>query len=213
MISTPHLLAFIGIIAVGTISPGPDFAMVVRQAAVSGRVAGSATSLGISVGIFGWMVATATGLAALLAASAIAYAVVKGVGALYLLYLGVKALREAARRGEKTVDAPVAAAPRLPVWRAFRQGLLCNVLNPKAAAIYLALVPQFLGDDPGPGLVVLLGAIASGITLVWYVGVSNLVGAFRTFLRRPKVRRVIDAVTGSVLVALGIRVAATARSV
>lgn len=211
MISTAHLLAFVGIIAIGTISPGPDFAMVVRQAAVAGRLAGSATSLGIAVGIFGWVLATATGLAALLAASAIAYAVVKGVGALYLLYLGVKALREAVRGG-KTAEAPAAPVRRTNIWRAFRQGLLCNVLNPKAAAIYLALVPQFLGEAPGPGLVVLLGAIASGITLVWYVGVSNLVGAFRTVLRRPRVRRVLDAVTGSVLVALGIRVAVTARS-
>ena len=213
MLSTAQLLAFIGIIALGTVSPGPDFAIVVRQSAVSGRLAGTATSLGIGAGIFFWMVATATGLAAVLAASAIAYGVVKVVGAVYLLFLGWKALREAARRGGPRVAASAAdeAGPKVAVWKAFRQGVVCNVLNPKVAVFYVALMPQFVGGGEGVGVVLLLAAIAAGITVVWYVGVANLVGSLRALLRRPRVKRAIDAVTGAALVGLGVRLAVATR--
>src|SRR5690606_20047641 len=110
---------------------GPDFAIVVRQSVASGARSGMAAALGVGAGVFAWAVSAAIGVAALLAASAVAFTIVKVAGAAYLLYLGVRALRSAAQRSqEPTADA--AGRTAASGWRSFRQGLITNVLNPKA---------------------------------------------------------------------------------
>src|SRR5262245_20801019 len=140
--STTQVLALSGVILLGAMSPGPDFVIVTRSAALSGRRAGMACAAGIGAGVFVWSAVTAAGVAGLLAASAVAFTVVKLAGAAYLMLLGIRALL-AARRGEYSESG--AARPNLTSpWRAFRQGLLTNLLNPKVAVFFIALVPQFL---------------------------------------------------------------------
>lgn len=204
-----RLLLFAGIVQLGVVSPGPDFAITVRNTVISGRRMGMVTALGIATGIVVWSLGAALGVAALLAASARAYLVVKLIGAAYLLFLGVKAVRSALR-GEYTAavgGGGERTAPRLGT--GFRQGLLCNVLNPKVAAFYMALIPQFLPPAPQVVDVLALSAISVTLTGVWFVLVAAVVGALRRVLERPAVRRRIDAVTGFVLMGLGFKLASS----
>ncbi|SEG11134.1 Threonine/homoserine/homoserine lactone efflux protein [Thermomonospora echinospora] len=203
-----QLLVFAGVVQLAVMAPGPDFAVTVRNSAVSGRRTGMMTALGIAAGIVGWSLGAALGIAALLATSATAYTVVKLVGAAYLLFLGVRAVR-AALRGDYTAGTSGAGERAEPgPWTGFRQGLLCNVLNPKAAAFYVALMPQFLPPSPGPADTLVLSAIAVTLTGVWFVVVANVVVALRRMFDRPAVRRRIDAFTGIALVGLGLKLAA-----
>ncbi len=205
------VVSFAGVMLLGAMSPGPDFAIVVRRAAVSGRGPGTLTALGVAAGVSVWVVAAATGVAAVVAFSALVYTIVKSIGAAYLLYLGIRALL-AARR-PTAVDLPAGGSRDTSRWAALRQGLLCNVFNPKAAVFFIALMPQFLPARATAADVLALSVLAVVITALWFTLVANLVGAFRRLFARAAVRRVVDAVTGTVLVALGIRLAATARAV
>lgn len=126
-----QLLAFIGVVQLAAMSPGPDFVLVTRHAALSGRRAGVSAALGIACGVFAWAVVAAFGVAALLAASAVAFSIVKLAGAAYLAYLGVKSLRAAIRGGSAALAE--ARSRTVSSWVAFRQGLVTNLLNPKAA--------------------------------------------------------------------------------
>ncbi|MFF0306781.1 LysE family translocator [Streptosporangium sp. NPDC004379] len=209
MTSMPHLLAFGGVVLLGAMSPGPDFAVVVRRSAVSGRHRGMAAALGIAAGVFVWAVAAAAGVAALVAASALAYTIVKIAGAVYLICLGVRMFVAAVRGGDAGPDTR--RADQTGLWTAFREGLLCNVLNPKAAVFFVALMPQFLPDGASPGDTLALSVIALVITMAWFLGVANFVGALRRVFARPTAHRVIDGLSGTVLVALGIRLAFSAR--
>lgn len=203
--STAQVMALSGVILIGAMSPGPDFVIVTRSAALSGRRAGMACAAGIGAGVFAWSAVTAAGVAGLLAASAVAFTIVKLAGAAYLMLLGIRALL-AARRGEYEslgVTRPDATSPL----RAFRQGLLTNLLNPKVAVFFIALVPQFLPESPTMLDTTVLGAVAAVISVVWFSVVANVVGALRRLFARVRVRRVIDAVMGGLLVGLGLRIA------
>ncbi|MER6950597.1 LysE family translocator [Nonomuraea sp. NPDC000554] len=211
MISLTQVVAFGGVVMLGAMSPWPDFAVVVRRSAVSGRGYGMAAAAGISVGVFAWVVAAATGIAALLAVSAMAFTVVKVVGAAYLLYLGVKALRAALRKGG-TPDLGLPDPGRKNSWAAFTEGLLTNALNPKAALFFVALVPQFVSAGAPLGDTLMLSLIALAGTVVWFLLVANVVGALRRVFARSAVRRAVDGLTGAALIALGVKLAVTTRS-
>lgn len=205
--SMAQIAAFGGVVLLGAMSPGPDFAVVVRRSAVSGRGHGMAAAAGIAVGVFAWVTAAATGVAALLAASALAFTVVKVVGAAYLIYLGVKSLR-AALRGGGSLELHVPDAGGRGSWAAFAEGLLTNVLNPKAALFFVALVPQFLAS----GLSALtLSAVALAGTIVWFLVVANVVSLLRRVFSRPAVRRAVDGLTGVALIGLGLKLATAGR--
>lgn len=166
-----------------------------------------AAAVGIAMGVFVWVVAAATGVAALLAASALAFTVVKVVGAAYLIYLGVKSLR-AALHGGGTLDLNVPESGGRGSWAAFAEGLLTNVLNPKAALFFVALVPQFLAS----GLSALtLSAVALAGTVAWFLVVANVVSLLRGVFARPAVRRAVDGLTGVALIGLGLKLATTSR--
>nr|WP_042184224.1 LysE family translocator [Kibdelosporangium sp. MJ126-NF4]CEL16158.1 Threonine efflux protein [Kibdelosporangium sp. MJ126-NF4]CTQ94083.1 Threonine efflux protein [Kibdelosporangium sp. MJ126-NF4] len=205
MVTGLHVLAFMGVVLLAAMAPGPDFVIVTRHAAVSGKRTGIAAGLGIATGVFVWAVVAALGVASLLAASAIAYTVVKLVGAAYLAYLGIKALVSAWRRGEQVqLDARLSATRPLV---AFRQGLVTNLLNPKCAVFFVALMPQFLPGSPHLGETLLLSTVAVLVTAVWFTVLANLVGLLKRFFTSPKVRRVMDSITGTILVAFGIKIA------
>jgi RhtB (resistance to homoserine/threonine) family protein len=198
-------LAVGGVVLIAAMAPGPDFLVVTRNAMVSGRRAGMAAAAGIAAGAAGWAVITSIGVAGLLAASAVAFTVVKLIGAAYLVLLGVRALIAARRGGyaEMTTDGPA----RRSAAAAFRQGLFTNLLNPKVAVFFVALLPQFLPHSATAADTIALSATVVTVVLVWYILLATMVSAMRRLLTGPKVRRAIDAVTGGLMVAIGVRIA------
>jgi threonine/homoserine/homoserine lactone efflux protein len=203
-----QLVALGGVVLLAAMSPGPDFAIVTRNAMVSGRRAGMACGVGIAVGVFAWAVVTALGVAGLLAASAVAFTAVKLVGAAYLVLLGIRALL-AARRGDYADAEHVPGARATGALAAFRQGLVTNLLNPKVAVFFIALLPQFLPTSATPVDHLLLAVVAAGVTLTWFTVLAGVVSALRRLLTANRVRRAIDAAMGTLMVGLGLRIATT----
>ncbi|MFM9369941.1 LysE family translocator [Streptomyces sp. Da 82-17] len=203
-----QLLAATGVLAVLTVAPGPDMAVVTKRALASGLRDGLRTVGGIAVGLLVWGVLTVVGLAAVLAASATAYTAVKLVGAAYLVLLGVQALLQS-RRGKTTAAA--AGAEQAPgVGRPFRTGLVSNVLNPKIAVFYTGLLPTLAPAGLSPRLgMALLVLLHAALTLVWLGGYVLALARARAFFERAAVRRAVDRVTGVVLIGFGIKVAAS----
>jgi threonine/homoserine/homoserine lactone efflux protein len=205
-VTLTQLIALGGVILLATMSPGPDFVIVTRNAVQSGRRAGMACAAGIASGLFAWAVVAALGVAGLLAASAAAFTVVKLAGAAYLVLLGIRALL-AARRGGYETPAPDAAPRPGGVLAAYRQGLVTNLLNPKVAVFFTALLPQFLPPTATVADHLLLATVAAAVSLTWFVLLTTVASALRRFLTATRVRRTIDAVMGTLLVTLGLRIA------
>ena len=196
---------FLGVIALLTITPGADMAMVSRSVFMGGRRDAFATTLGIGAGCLIWALASAAGLAAVLAASETAYDALRLVGAAYLIWLGVQSLL-AARRGYR--GEPARGAGRASP-SPFRQGLLTNLFNPKIALFYTTFLPQFIGpDDPVLLLSLAMAGVHILLGIVWLSAYAWLLDRAVEAFRGSRVRRALDALTGFVLVGLGIRVAA-----
>jgi RhtB (resistance to homoserine/threonine) family protein len=202
-------LVFVGIAALLTITPGADMAMVSRSVLSGGRREAFATTLGILAGCLVWAVVSAAGVAAVLAASKTAYDALRLAGAAYLVWLGAQSLL-AARRGDyRDVGEEPSPARRTS---AFRQGLLTNLFNPKIAIFYSTFLPQFIGPgDPALLLSMLLAGVHIAFGLVWLTAYAWLLDRAMTAFKSSRVRRALDAVTGTVLVALGLRLAAERR--
>ena len=203
----PQVVAFTLLAALMTISPGADTFLVVRNTLRGGRDDGWMTVAGICSGLFVHALLSALGVSAVLAHSATAFLVLKVAGAGYLAWLGIQSLRSAARGDAAT--APLEVAPsRVPAARSFREGLLTNLLNPKVIVFYLALLPQFL--SPGDAVLpksLLLTAIHFAEGILWLGFVAWGVDRSRRFFLRPVLRRWMDALCGTILVALGLRLA------
>ena len=196
-----ELTAFLTVSAIVIATPGPDTALTIQNTLMGGRRAGIFTALGVSTGQAIWTLATAAGIAALLAASEPAFLAVKIAGSAYLVWLGLQALLAAVRGHERR-------AVRAPRSSSFRQGLLSNLGNPKMAAFFPSLLPQFGGSF---SLLLALGLTFSLMTLVWLSAYAVVVARAGDFLSRSAIRRAIEAVTGAVLVALGLRLATERR--
>ncbi|MEA2330334.1 MAG: hypothetical protein QOH58_472 [Thermoleophilaceae bacterium] len=199
-------LLFLGIVALLTITPGADMAMVARSVFAGGRREAFATTLGISAGCLAWAAASALGVAAVLAASQAAYDALRLAGAAYLVWLGAQSLL-AARRDRY---APPAAAP--PRSSAFRQGLLTNLFNPKIAVFYSTFLPQFIGPgDPALAISMLMAGVHIALGIAWLSVYAWLLARAVDAFRGSRLRRALDALTGTVLVALGLRLALERR--
>jgi threonine/homoserine/homoserine lactone efflux protein len=184
--------------------PGPDQALIVRNALVRGRAAGMQTMFGGATGLLVHSTAAALGISALLAASATAYTALKLAGVAYLLYLGVRMLRAAGRADADEVE-PVRG-------RAFSQGLLSNAMNPKVALFFLTFLPQFLPDH-GPRLpaAIAMAAVFEVLYLAWFTGTIAIVEVVGDWLRRPRARAWMERVSGSTLIGFGARLAVSRR--
>jgi len=203
-----RVLAFTGIVAIVTLTPGADTMLVVRSAIVRGRRAGLLTVLGVCSGLFVHATLSALGLSVVLVRSARTFEAVKLAGAVYLAFLGVQALRSAVR------GVPVEERPAHParVHRAFAEGLLTNVLNPKVAIFYLAFLPQFVGPrDPVLAKSILLASIHFVEGMVWLSFVTVFVSRLRTVLAQPRVQRALEGVSGLVFIAFGVKLAMSER--
>ncbi len=199
----PRFLAGLGVLALLTISPGQDMALVAKITLERGRRAALVTSLGICSGLLVHATASALGLSVILATSAEAFTIVKLAGAAYLAYLGLRSLRDSFRA------AVVAeSAPRRRLATPYVQGLLNNLLNPKVAIFYLTFLPQFI--DPAGDVLAqsLLFAVAHAVMgIVWLSAYAYVLARLSRLFARSGVRRWLERVTGVVLVGLGLRLA------
>jgi threonine/homoserine/homoserine lactone efflux protein len=198
-----ELAAFLGVSALVIVTPGQDTALTIRNTLLGGRVAGVFTAVGVSAGQATWTLATSVGIGALLVASEPAFVALKLVGSAYLVFLGVQALF-----GRKTLRVAERSGGRVTPLAALRQGVLSNLANPKMLAFFTSLLPQFASSFAG---LLLLGLVFSTMTLVWLAAYSVVVTKAGELLRRTRVRRTIEAVTGTVLIALGLRLATEHR--
>jgi threonine/homoserine/homoserine lactone efflux protein len=197
---TDEFGAFLGVSAIVIVTPGQDTALTVKNTLAGGRRGGVFTALGVISGQAVWAVAASAGLAAVLVASEPAFIALKVVGAAYLVYLGLEALL-AAIRGRRRANAAGLAAPAAP----YRQGLVSNLGNPKMAVFFTSLLPQF---TTAFAAMLALGFIFCAMTLVWLSSYAWVISRAADHLRHS---RLLDALMGSVLVALGLRLASTER--
>lgn len=207
---TGSFLAFLGISILVIVTPGPDTAMTIRGVMLGGRKGGLATAAGVALGQIVWALATAAGLVAVLLASEPVFQAIKLLGAAYLIYLGGQMLWSAWRRtGGLSVKAE---GRRLSPFSAFRQGLISDLGNPKMAVFFASILPQSASTGEGmfSGLA-LLGVIFSGLTFAWLAFYSVVLARLGHVLNRPQIRRPFEAIMGSLLMALGVRLAAEQR--
>ncbi len=187
-------------------------ALILRRSALHGFRASVPTVLGLEAGLYVWALAAAAGFAALVAASEVAYVVLRVVGAAVLVYLGGRALIAAwhargAPPEAETVPPPSRARQR----RAFAEGTVVQLANPKAAVFMLAFYPQFVpADAPLFATTAALALLQVGLETVLYLGLAAGVARTGAWFRRPAVRRRMEAASGTVLVALGARIVADA---
>jgi threonine/homoserine/homoserine lactone efflux protein len=200
--STAALLSFSLLALLTVLTPGLDTVLVLRTALLNGKRAAMGVILGITVGCLVWAVASLAGLTALLRASELAYDIVRWLGAAYLIYLGAKALWNS----RKTIEADTRPVPSARA--SLRVGLLTNLLNPKVGVFYLSLLPQFMPAG-APAWGAALVAIHLGLGLVWLPILVAVAGRARAFILRQRV--LLDRLTASVFVALGLKLAFEAR--
>jgi threonine/homoserine/homoserine lactone efflux protein len=198
------LLAFLAVSAIVIVTPGQDTALTIRNSLLGGRGAGFATAFGVAAGQAVWTLAASLGLAALLVASEPAFVALKLAGAAYLVYLGVQSLVAALRGRARAHTGSASGRPAV----AFRQGILSNLANPKMAVFFSSLLPQF-----GSSFAELLslGLLFCAFTLTWLAVYAVVVARAGDLLRRPRVRRALDALTGLALTLFGIRLATERR--
>ncbi|ATY16621.1 LysE family translocator [Amycolatopsis sp. AA4] len=195
----------VGILAALTVVPGPDMAVATKRAIAACWQDGLKTVGGVTAGLLGWGLLTVVGLAALLAASATAYTIVKLSGAAFLLVLGIQALlhsrKHAAQSGLTTSSAG---------GNPWRTGLISNLFNPKIAVFYPGPLPTLVpsGLVPQAGMAVLV-LIHTALTLVWLASYVLLLAKARAFFEKPAVRRAMHRITGVVLIGFGSKVASS----
>jgi threonine/homoserine/homoserine lactone efflux protein len=209
-VTTAALLAFTLIAFLTVITPGLDSMLVLRHSLVGGRRSGLAVVAGINVGCVVWATASLVGLTALLTASRWAYDAVRIAGAAYLVWLGASTMWRTFTR--RTAGEPAVAVTKSGHWQAFRAGLVTNLLNPKPGVFYMSLLPQFLpGGSANAAWGVLLVAIHLTIGLIWLPVIVWTAAKARNLFLRQRFRRWLDRLTATVLIGLGIKLAAEAR--
>ena len=208
MESPSYWLVFFSAAIAISISPGPDLIYILTRTIAQGRKIGIASSLGVCSGALVHVFAAAFGLSAILATSALAFSIVKYVGAAYLIYLGIQALRS---KGI-SFDTPVCKQTALSFWQAFRQGAFIDVLNPKVAIFFMAFLPQFVRQELGHTSlqILILGTLV--ILVGMAIEVSIVLSAAQTtnfFRKNRRFSTLLERVTGTVLIGLGLRLVLT----
>jgi RhtB (resistance to homoserine/threonine) family protein len=206
-----HLWVFLGISGVVIVVPGPDTAVVTKNAVLHGRRVALGTALGVNAGLSVWTLACAFGVASIIEASDTAFTALKLIGAAYLVWLGVQALL-AARRGGSHATAERPGGGSCSARGGFRQGLLSDLANPKIAAFFTSFLPQFVGSGHSvlvPFLV--LGGIFVLMTVLWLLAYALVAVKASEILRRRRVSAAIDRLTGVILIGFGLRLALERR--
>ena len=206
------LWAFLGLSILVIVIPGPDTALSIRNSLAGGRGAGVATALGVVTGQLVWEFGTALGLTSILLASERVFHFIKLVGAGYLIFLGAQALLRAIRPGAShlgVASRPIAGtAGAAGALRAFQQGAVSNLGNPKMAVFFASIFPQFAPRGPGTfvGLMT-LGLLFSALTLIWLSLYAFAISRAAGWFQSARVRRTMEGVSGAALFGLGTRLA------
>jgi threonine/homoserine/homoserine lactone efflux protein len=202
-----QLIAWALVAVIGAATPGVDLMIVLRSTLFHGRRSGFAAVVGVEVGHAVWAVASLVGLTALLAASTIAYDVVRIAGACYLVWLGCMAIWKSLPRNRSTDTETAAPAPQSPI-DAARSGLISNMLNPKVGVFYISILPQFLPTEAtAGGWGLLLVSIALAVGIIWHSAIVLAATRARSVLTRERVRIWLDRTSAAVMIALGVRLA------
>lgn len=205
----PQFLTFLIAITLLTITPGVDTVLIIRNTTRGGWRDGALSSLGICSGLFVHAVVSAVGISVILLQSVWAFKALKMAGAGYLIWLGIVSLRSAARNGAPLkLNGPSRGRYRFSVRRSLMEGFLSNVLNPKAVVFYMAFLPQFI--DPARSALsqsLFLAGLHFVIAMVWQCLLASLVHQAKTWMQNQKVRRSLDGLTGSIMMAFGIKLA------
>ncbi|MPW20102.1 LysE family translocator [Paraburkholderia sp. CNPSo 3157] len=213
MFGITHFEFFIAAVFLLNVTPGPDTAYIVGRSVAQGRGAGLMSALGISAGCCVHSLACAFGLTALLAASATAFTVIKFVGAIYLIYLGVRLILTKPEAAEAAGAARATGAPK-SLRQLFLQGFWTNVLNPKVVLFFVSFFPQFVsaGSDHKTFAFLALGVVFVAMSMVWNSFVAWIAGSVtRKFSGKPGIKKWLDRGVGSAFVGLGIKLATATR--
>ncbi|MBN6057429.1 LysE family translocator [Nonomuraea sp. RK-328] len=197
--------SFAVVVALLTVTPGLDTALILRTSVVAGRRPAWGVVLGVQLGTLVWGVLTAAGLSALLTASQLAYDVLRWAGAAYLVWMGARMLLT---RAAKEAAPEEEGRQETRFRTGFRRGLVTNLLNPKVGAFYVAMLPQFIPDDaPHAVMGLLLAGVHVAEGLVWSTVLIGFATLMSGVLRTARVRRLLDRITGVVIVGFGLRLA------
>jgi RhtB (resistance to homoserine/threonine) family protein len=213
MFGITHFEFFVVAVFLLNVTPGPDTAYIVGRSVAQGRGAGLMSALGISAGCCVHSLACAFGLTALLAASATAFTIIKFVGAIYLIYLGVRLVFAKPAADQAAGEARGAGAPK-SLRQLFLQGFWTNVLNPKVVLFFVSFFPQFVttGSDHKTLAFLMLGAVFVVMSMIWNSFVAWIAGSVtRRFSGKPSVKKWLDRGVGSAFVGLGIKLATASR--
>ncbi|MBC6460125.1 LysE family translocator [Actinomadura sp. HBU206391] len=205
------LWSFALVVGLLTLTPGLDTALILRTAALGRRKRAWGVVLGIQTGTLLWGALTSLGVTALLTASHVAYEVLRWAGAAYLLWMGARMFidtwRGRSAAGADEAEALTGTDKALAGWR---QGMLTNLLNPKVGVFYVAVLPQFIpAGAPHLGMGLLLTGVHILLGLTWSALLIVFARVLRGWLQRPQARRVLDRITGTVIVGFGLRLAAS----
>lgn len=198
--------AYVAVAALLIMIPGPDMALVTRNALLAGRRSASFTTLGIGTGSVIWALASVGGLAVLLEEFVVAFTFIKFIGAAYLAYLGIRSLISLRGSKQTSISAPLQTS-RLSTRVSFRQGVLGNLLNPKAGVIFATVFPQFITPGDSPLRLMLMLLAYESILLSWLHFYGYLISRAGQSRFGARIRTMLQGVTGVVLLALGVRLA------
>lgn len=198
LISWPDFIGFTLTAAAIVASPGPDTMLILRNSFMGGTRIGLYTVAGVQLGLLGHTLLAVLGLAALLAASPVAFRIIAAGGALYLGWLGIQTLRSGLLAGD---PAQAGGSRRISAPAAVRDALLTNLLNPKVILLFLALMPQFVNTARGSVSLQMLvfSAWLLILNVIWQSPLALLAEAMRRLLLRPVAQRLVNWLTGAIL--------------
>jgi threonine/homoserine/homoserine lactone efflux protein len=199
-----RLVAWVALSALIIATPGPDTALIIRNALAAGPRASTMSAFGVAIGTLVWVTASAVGVGVLLERSSTAFTILKLAGAAYLCYLGLRSLFSTQRQ---EVGATTAARKQLGDRSAWAQGLFSNLLNPKTGAFFVTVMPQFIvPGDPATRLLLMVAAFEV-MLLVWLIAYGHVVSKLGRSGLGIRVRQLMTRLTGLVLIGLGARLA------
>lgn len=189
------------------ILPGPDTAIVTKNTISIGKIGGLKTAFGTCCALLIHTSAAILGLSAIIVKSALLFSIFKYVGAIYLTYLGIKALWSLKKKDE-TASVEMNAEGRFHSTSCFKQGFLTDLLNPKVAVLFLTFLPQFV--VPGTNTFIpflIMGITYTVLTAIWFLLYVYLINHISVFMKKPKTQKMIEAITGTILIGFGIKLA------
>ena len=189
------------------ILPGPDTAIATKNTLTSGKIGGIKTVLGTSCALLIHTSAAILGLSAIIAKSALLFSIIKYVGAVYLIYLGIKTLWSLKKKDD-VASVESHTKKHFKTTSYFHQGFLTNILNPKVAVFFLTFLPQFV--NPGSNTLIpflLMGITYTLLTIIWFGLYVYLINQVSAFMKKPKSKSMMEGITGAFLIGFGVKLA------